>query len=128
MAMALSLLWREMTFQKNTLETLIVTEHKCNYMVLPVRTNTRPCYIAATAAGEAEQTQPGRLGLNQRLQSSCCHPGFSSTPDEWVQVFWYSTDVPALTFKLDLFIAQSRRVQGKEVLKRISRSPTESPE
>lgn len=93
-----------MTFQKNKSETLIVTEHKCNYMVLAVRTNTWPHCMAATAAGKAELTQPRRLGLNQQLQSSYCHPGFSSTPDDSVQVFWYSRDVPVFTFKLALFI------------------------
>lgn len=57
--MALSLFWHEMTFQKNILETLIVTEHKYNYMMLLVRTNMWPRCIAATVAGEAEQNQAG---------------------------------------------------------------------
>lgn len=76
--MALSLFRYEMTFQKNTLETLILTEHKCNYMVLPVRINTQPRCIVASAVGEAEQTQPRRPGLNllQQPQSSYCHAGF----------------------------------------------------
>lgn len=93
-----------MTFQKDMLETLIVTEHKCNYMVLPVRTNTRPHCSAAPAAGDAEQSQPRRVGLHKQLQSSYCHPGFPSTANDSVQVCWYSRDISVLTAELGFII------------------------
>lgn len=80
--MALSLFWHEMTFQKNTLETLIVTEHKCNYMVLPVR---KKKYTVLQPLWQVKQnrTSPGCQALTSNFRLGFSIVGYLFLP--WVK-------------------------------------------